>query len=56
MSADQQQDRKRDDLLRRALATPPISNEEILKRSKAIPGKRGGPKPAPSPVRQRDGQ
>ena len=25
---------KRDELLRRALATPPISNEDILKRSK----------------------
>lgn len=29
----------RDDLLRRALATPPISNEEILKRSKESHGK-----------------
>ena len=27
-------DQRRDDLLRRALATPPISNEDILKRSK----------------------
>lgn len=25
---------ERDELLRRALATPPISNEDILKRSK----------------------
>ena len=28
------QTQKRDELLRRALATPPISNEDILKRSK----------------------
>ena len=28
------EDAKRDELLRRALATPPISNEDILKRSK----------------------
>lgn len=27
-------DQRRDELLRRALATPPISNEDILKRSK----------------------
>jgi hypothetical protein len=27
-------DQRRDDLLRKALATPPISNEDILKRSK----------------------
>jgi hypothetical protein len=27
-------DRKLDELLRKALATPPISNEDILKRSK----------------------
>ena len=27
-------DQRRDDLLRRALKTPPISNEDILKRSK----------------------
>ena len=26
--------REQDELLRRALATPPISNEDILKRSK----------------------
>lgn len=26
--------RQRDELIRRALATPPISNEDILKRSK----------------------
>jgi hypothetical protein len=26
-------DRRRDELLRRALATPPISNEEIMRRS-----------------------
>ena len=29
-----QSDQDRDELLRRALATPPISNEDILKRSK----------------------
>ena len=29
----------RDKLLRRALATPPISNEDILKRSKESHGK-----------------
>jgi len=29
-----------DDLLRRALATPPISNEEIIRRSKQEPRKR----------------
>jgi hypothetical protein len=28
-------DQRRDELLRRALATAPISNEEILRRSKA---------------------
>jgi hypothetical protein len=33
--ADQQSqaDQQRDELLRRALSTPPISNEEILRRS-----------------------
>jgi hypothetical protein len=35
--ADEQQ---RDELLRRALATPPISNEEIIRRSKQAPRKR----------------
>lgn len=35
MSDDTRQ-QKLDGLLRRALATPPISNEEILKRSKEI--------------------
>ncbi|WP_344698906.1 hypothetical protein [Sphingomonas limnosediminicola] len=33
--------RQRDELLRRALATPPISNEEIIRRSKQEPRKRG---------------
>lgn len=28
-------EQRRDELLRRALATPPISNEEIVKRSKS---------------------
>ena len=32
-------DQRRDELLRRALATPPISNEDILKRSKESHGK-----------------
>lgn len=32
-------DQQRDELIRRALATPPISNEEILKRSKESHGK-----------------
>ena len=27
-------DQRRDELLRRALATPPISNDEIVKRAK----------------------
>lgn len=27
-------EKQRDEMLRRALATPPISNEDILKRSK----------------------
>jgi hypothetical protein len=27
-------EQRRDDMLRKALATPPISNEDILKRSK----------------------
>jgi hypothetical protein len=31
---DPQADQRRDELLRRALATPPISNQDILKRSK----------------------
>ena len=31
---DASDDWKRDEMLRRALATPPISNEDILKRSK----------------------
>ena len=31
---------QRDDLIRRALATPPISNEEIIRRSKQEPRKR----------------
>ena len=30
---------RRDELIRRALATPPISNEVILKRSKESHGK-----------------
>ena len=30
----EQADKRRDEALRRALATPPISNEDILKRSK----------------------
>ena len=30
----QSADKRRDELLRQALATPPISNEDILKRSK----------------------
>jgi hypothetical protein len=29
-----EEDRQRDNMLRHALATPPISNEDILKRSK----------------------
>ena len=32
-------EQRRDELLRRALATPPISNESILKRSKESHGK-----------------
>ena len=32
-------DQRRDELLRRALATPPISNEDILKRSKESHGR-----------------
>jgi len=32
-------DQQRDELLRRALATPPISNDVILKRSKESHGK-----------------
>ncbi len=32
-------DQRRDDLLKRALATPPVSNEDILKRSKESHGK-----------------
>lgn len=32
-------DQQRDELLRRALATPPISNEDIVKRSKESRGK-----------------
>jgi hypothetical protein len=31
---------QRDELLRRALSTPPISNEEIIRRSKQAPRKR----------------
>ena len=34
-------DRQRDELLRRALATPPISNEDILKRSRESREKSG---------------
>lgn len=34
-------DQRRDELLRRALATPPISNETIVKRSKESRGKAG---------------
>lgn len=30
----EENDQRRDDLARRALATPPISNEDIVKRSK----------------------
>lgn len=37
---DNNADRQRDELLRRALATPPSSNEDILKRPKASRGKR----------------
>src|SRR5262245_18583605 len=33
-------DQRRDELLRRALATPPISNEEIIRRSKQVSRKR----------------
>lgn len=32
--------KQRDELVRRALKTPPISNEEILRRSKQVPRKR----------------
>ena len=32
-------DQRRDELLRRALVTPPISNEDIVKRSKESQGK-----------------
>lgn len=32
------------EMLRRALSTPPISNEDILKRSKESHGKAGHPK------------
>lgn len=48
-----QSDSRRDNALRRALATPPISNEDIVKRSKE---KKGGPKPAPSQVKRREGR
>lgn len=34
METDKSGDQRRDELLRKALATPPISNEDILKRSK----------------------
>lgn len=32
-------DRRLDDILKKALATPPLSNEDILKRSKESHGK-----------------
>lgn len=38
--AEQHVDQGRDELLRRALATPPLSNEEIIRRSKQEPRKR----------------
>lgn len=39
-AATAESDQRRDELIRRALATPPISNEEIIRRSKQQPRKR----------------
>jgi hypothetical protein len=40
MNKNEQCDRQRDELLRKALQTRPISNEEIIRRSKQEPRKR----------------
>ena len=42
-SPPQADQRRLDNMVRRALATPPISNEDILKRSKESRGKWGRP-------------
>jgi len=47
----QEADQRRDELLRRALATPPISNEEILRRSSQREGRLRR-----SPNKARDGE